>query len=69
MKHINLNLPDELHAKFKIVCATQGKQMTDVLLAAVNKYLEGFTISHREIEPEGWLVKVEKRKPNPKKQA
>ena len=50
MKHINLNLSDELHTKFKTACASQGKKMTEVLQAAVDKYLEDFA------------VKVEKKK-------
>jgi metal-responsive CopG/Arc/MetJ family transcriptional regulator len=50
MKHINLNLPDELHTKFKVACASQGKKMTEVLQAAVDKYLQEFA------------VKVEKKK-------
>jgi hypothetical protein len=51
MKHINLYLSEEVHTKFKIACATQGKKMTDVLMTAVDKYVEEFG------------VKVEKRKP------
>ena len=50
MKHININLSDELHTKFKTACASQGKKMTDVLMAAVDKYLAEFA------------VKVEKKK-------
>lgn len=50
MKHININLPDELHTKFKIACASQGKKMTEVLLASIEEYLQEFA------------VKVEKKK-------
>jgi hypothetical protein len=37
MKHINLQLPDELHTKFKIAAVSEGKKMTEVLLAAIKK--------------------------------
>lgn len=50
MKHLNLNLPDELHTKFKLACASQGKKMTEIAQALVEKYVAEFS------------VKVEKKK-------
>jgi hypothetical protein len=44
MKHINLNLFDDLHAKFKIACASEGRKMTEVLMEFVQKYLEEFSV-------------------------
>ena len=37
---MNLNVPIELHNTFKSVTASQGKNMTDVLLEFIQNYVE-----------------------------
>jgi hypothetical protein len=37
---MNLNVPIELHNSFKSVTASQGKNMTDVLLEYIRDYIE-----------------------------
>ena len=36
---MNLNVPIELHNSFKSVTASQGENMTDVLLAFIKSYI------------------------------
>ena len=36
---MNMNVPKELHDRFKAATAAQGKQMTDVLLAYIEQYV------------------------------
>jgi hypothetical protein len=40
MKRLNLIIPEELHTQFKIICASQGKPMTDVLVKLIRDYVE-----------------------------
>jgi ParG len=40
MKRLNLNIPEELHTRFKVVCATESKVMTEVLLKLIQDYTE-----------------------------
>ncbi len=40
IKRMNLNVPLELHNSFKSVTASQGKNMTDVLLEFIQNYVE-----------------------------
>ena len=44
MKHVNFNLSDDLHIKFKLACTPQGKKMTDVMVEFVEKYAEEFGV-------------------------
>jgi hypothetical protein len=37
---MNLNVPIELHNQFKSVTASQGQNMTDVLLEFIQSYVE-----------------------------
>ena len=37
---MNLNVPAELHNSFKSVTASQGKNMTDVLLEFIQTYVD-----------------------------
>ena len=37
---MNLNVPVELHNSFKAVTASQGENMTDVLLEFIQQYVE-----------------------------
>ena len=37
---MNLNVPIELHNTFKAVTASQGLNMTDVLMAYIKEYVE-----------------------------
>lgn len=39
VKRMNLNVPVELHNSFKSVTASQGKNMTDVLLEFIQNYV------------------------------
>ncbi|HEX4039487.1 MAG TPA: plasmid partition protein ParG [Acidobacteriaceae bacterium] len=43
MKRMNLNVPVELHNRFKSVTAGEGQNMTDVLL----DFIESYVASHR----------------------
>ena len=40
VKRLNMNVPRDLHDAFKAAAAAEGKQMTDVLLAFIEKYVE-----------------------------
>jgi len=42
MSRLNLNIPDELHKRFKAVCALEGNEMTRVLVKLVKDYVEKF---------------------------
>ncbi|MGC1362681.1 MAG: plasmid partition protein ParG [Silvibacterium sp.] len=39
VKRMNLNVPVELHNSFKSVSASQGENMTDVLLEFIQDYI------------------------------
>ena len=49
-KRMNINIESTLHDAFKTATASQGKKMTDVLLAFIEKYV-------RENHPAGWPPK------------
>ena len=40
VKRLNMNVPKPLHDAFKAATAAQGKQMTDVLMAFIQQYVE-----------------------------
>ena len=40
VKRMNLNVPIELHNQFKSVTASQGENMTNVLLEFIQNYVE-----------------------------
>ena len=40
LKRMNLNVPIELHNSFKSITASQGKNMTDVLLQFIVEYVD-----------------------------
>ncbi len=40
MKRFTVNLPDELHARFKGVCALESKEMTEVIRKFIEEYIE-----------------------------
>lgn len=40
VKRMNLNVPVELHNSFKSATASQGKNMTDVLLDFIQSYVD-----------------------------
>lgn len=40
MSRLNLNIPDELHKRFKSVCALEGKDMTATVVRIVLEYVE-----------------------------
>ena len=40
VKRMNLNVPVELHNSFKSVTASQGQNMTDVLMEFIREYVE-----------------------------
>jgi len=39
VKRVNLNIPVELHNRFKAATAAQGMNMTDVLMAYIEEYV------------------------------
>lgn len=39
---MNLNVPVELHNSFKSVTASQGQNMTDVLMEFIKEYVEKY---------------------------
>ena len=45
VKRMNLNVPIELHNSFKSVTASQGQNMTDVLLEFIQNYVEKYAAS------------------------
>ena len=44
VKRMNLNVPVELHNRFKAATASQGMNMTDVLMA----YIEDYVAQHSQ---------------------
>jgi len=40
VKRMNLNVPLELHNRFKSITASQGQNMTDVLLEFIQNYVD-----------------------------
>jgi hypothetical protein len=45
VKRMNLNVPIELHNSFKSVTASQGQNMTDVLLEFIQNYVTKYSSS------------------------
>jgi hypothetical protein len=43
VKRMNLNVPIELHNSFKSVTASQGQNMTDVLLEFIQDYVDKYS--------------------------
>lgn len=39
-KRLNMNVPRDLHDAFKAATAAEGRQMTDVLMDYIRKYVE-----------------------------
>ena len=39
VKRLNMNVPRDLHDAFKAATAAEGKQMTDVLMDFIRKYV------------------------------
>ena len=48
IKRMNLNVPLELHNSFKSVTASQGKNMTDVLLEFIQTYVQKHSIKPKQ---------------------
>ena len=46
---MNLNVPIELHNSFKSVTASQGQNMTDVLL----EFIQNYVTKHSSPKPKG----------------
>lgn len=40
MNKLNINFPENLHKRFKAVCALEGKQMTEIVIMLVQEYVE-----------------------------
>ncbi len=40
MIRYNVNLPDELHKRFKLACVLESKDMSEVVRACIEKYVE-----------------------------
>ncbi len=49
VKRMNLNVPVELHNRFKAATAAQGMNMTDVLMA----YIEDYVAQHSQPSKKG----------------
>jgi tRNA(Glu) U13 pseudouridine synthase TruD len=47
LKRINVNLEARLHNRFKAAAAAQGKNMTEVLMEAIQAYVYASTSSKR----------------------
>ena len=47
LKRVNINIPTELHNRFKASTAAQGLEMTVVLMA----FIEGYVAEHGSIAP------------------
>jgi hypothetical protein len=45
VKRMNLNVPLELHNSFKSITASQGDNMTDVLLEFIQNYVTKYSTS------------------------
>ena len=39
IKRMNLNVPSAVHLAFKLATASEGKEMTEVLLGFINQYI------------------------------
>jgi predicted DNA-binding protein len=39
MKHFNMKLSDELHKRFKIACAHEGKELSEVVRKAIEDFV------------------------------
>jgi len=40
LKRLNVQLPSELHQAFKAATAAQGRQMTDVAMELISRYVQ-----------------------------
>ena len=40
MKRFTINIQDELHKRFKLACVQEGKDMTEIVLVCIRKYVE-----------------------------
>ena len=40
MKHLNMKLSDELHKRFKIACALEGKELSEVVRKCIEEYVK-----------------------------
>jgi len=49
MKRFSLNVPDELHRRFKVACSLEGISMTDILLRLVENYVR--EVERRKLIP------------------
>jgi hypothetical protein len=44
VKRMNVNLPVELHNRFKSITAAQGQNMTDVLIQYIEEYVDRYSV-------------------------
>jgi len=40
MNRINLNIPEDLHKRFKAICALKGDKMTGIVVRLIREYVE-----------------------------
>ena len=40
MRNFNMKMSDELHRRFKVVCALEGTEMSEVIRKMIEQYLE-----------------------------
>jgi hypothetical protein len=40
MSKLNINFPEDLHKRFKAICALKGDKMTDIVVWLVREYVK-----------------------------
>jgi len=40
MKRLSLNIPEELHQRFRVACTLQGRAMSEVMRTLIHGYVE-----------------------------
>jgi predicted HicB family RNase H-like nuclease len=48
VKRVNVNIPTELHNRFKAAAAAQGREMTEVILEFIESYVAKNAISQKK---------------------
>jgi hypothetical protein len=48
LKRVNMNIPKQLHDRFKAACAVRGEQMTDVLLKHIEDYVQKYGVQPKK---------------------
>lgn len=48
LKRVNMNIPRELHDKFKAACAVRGENITDILLKYIEEYVRKYGVQPKK---------------------